>query len=78
MNSAPCCCGLRDGTTILAEGDNGDGDGNCLGAVVTPVRGDYFVRVSDGGSGGGDVDYRFVVLVNGVLVPVELQSFSIE
>jgi len=67
-----------DGSTILAEGDNGIGDGNCAGAVVAPAGGVYFVRVADGGFGGGDIDYRFVVLINGVLVPVELQSLSIE
>lgn len=67
-----------DGSTVLAQGDNGNGDANCAGAVVAPVGGEYFVRITDGGAGGGDVDYRFVVLIDGVLVPVELQSFSIE
>jgi hypothetical protein len=67
-----------DGATILGEGDNGAGDANCAGAVVAPAHGTYFVRVTDGGSGGGDVDYRFVLLIDGVLVPVELQGFSVD
>lgn len=67
-----------DGSTVLAEGDNGDGDANCAGGVVAPTDGTYFIRISDGGTGGGDVDYRFVLLINGVLVPVELQRFTID
>ncbi len=69
-----------DCSSVLATGDDGSaGHGNCAGAAVAPATATYYVRVSDGGFGDGDTDYRFVVLVNGEpVVPVTLQSFSIE
>ena len=51
-----------DGVTILAAGDDNSGNaGNAAGAVSIPADGTYYVRVQDGGFGGGDTTYRFVL-----------------
>ena len=56
-----------NGTTVLAVGDDLSlFNGNGAGAVEVVSDGIYFVRVKDG-SGGTDSDYRFIVLVNGVV-----------
>lgn len=51
-----------DGSTVLATGDNELGHGgNAAGAVIIPADGTYYVRVSDGGEGSADTNYRFVI-----------------
>lgn len=51
-----------DGSTVLATGDNLlIHDGNAAGAVTIPASGTYYVRVSDGGEGSTDTNYRFVI-----------------
>jgi len=68
-----------DGSTVLATGDNiSDNDSNCAGVVVSTSTGTHFVRGSDGGFGGADTAYRFVVIVNETAVPVELMSFAVD
>jgi hypothetical protein len=49
---------------VIQTGDNTAGaDGNAAGAIVSaPTTGSYFIRVANSG-GGGDDDYRFIVLV---------------
>jgi hypothetical protein len=66
----------RDGTTVLATGDNVGyggtqlkGNGNAAGAIVVPESGIYFIRVAHGGEAQApDDDYQFVVLVDGAPV----------
>jgi hypothetical protein len=56
-----------DGTTILATGDNESGHrGNAAGSVTVAAAGTYFVRVGNGNF-ANDSEYRFVLLVNGVV-----------
>lgn len=59
-----------DGVTILATGDNGNSSptaGDAAGVVALPADGTYFIRFVHGGGAATDSDYRFVLLVNGVL-----------
>jgi hypothetical protein len=63
-----------DGLTALLDGwgDNGstppEGDGNAAGSANAPTTGTYFVGIQHGGDAGGpESNYRFVLLVNGVV-----------
>ena len=60
-----------NGVTLLADGNNvGTTDNepaNAAGDVVAPESGIYYVQVLNGGE-ASDTDYRFVVLVDGVVV----------
>lgn len=59
-----------DGTTVIAGGDNRlEGNGNAAGGVNVPTDGTYYVRVVDGGD--ADIEYRFVVMVNGETVGLD-------
>ncbi len=69
-NGMPTGTGLvildTDGMTTLANGAGDDlisANGNAAGAAVASAPGTYFVRVA---FGGGETNYRFVLLVNGV------------
>lgn len=67
-----------DGTTVLgSEAPFTVTSQNAALATATNT-GTHFVSITDGGSGDGDTDYRFAIIVGGTPVPVELQSFSIE
>ncbi len=55
-----------DGTSVLSNGNNQSGSqANATRPITAPATGTYYVRISDGGSGGTDKAYRLVVLVNG-------------
>lgn len=65
--------------TLLANGDNvgyggsaGAGDANAAAAIVAPGTGVCYIRVAHGGEAAAmDMDYRFVVLVDGATAPLD-------
>jgi len=68
-----------DGTTVLATNDFSNPGSNAAGAVVIPADGTYYVKVGDGGFGGGDTDYRFVIHgLTEVEYPVGGEVYSVD
>ena len=59
-----------DGVTILDTGDNSNSSalaGDAAGGITLAADGIYFIRFDHGGGAATDSDYRFVLLVNGVI-----------
>ncbi len=56
-----------DGVSVLSIGNDQSGlPANATQPITAPGTGTFYVRISDGGLGGGtDKEYRLVVLVNG-------------
>lgn len=58
-----------DGATVLANGDNANTGmlaGDAAGGITLAADGVYFIRINEG-AGATDSEYRFVLLVNGVV-----------
>ncbi|HVP09773.1 MAG TPA: thrombospondin type 3 repeat-containing protein [Phycisphaerae bacterium] len=69
ITDADLYIGDTDGLTVLATGDNNaSAKANAAGAITTQGAGTYYIGVIDGGwTPVADDDYRFVLLVNGVV-----------
>ena len=67
-----------DGTTVLGSEAPFTVTGQNAAAGTATATGTHYVSITDG-TGGTDTDYSFVIwVIDQPIVPVELQSFSID